>query len=51
MKPHEIQCHFREVPRAISEYRLRPRPRTRPRMLIEYSPHELPFFENEHEDE
>jgi len=32
MKLHEIQCHFREVPHAGTEYGLRPRrrPRTRP---------------------
>jgi len=32
MRLHEIKCHFREVPHAVREYRLR-RPRTRPRPL------------------
>jgi hypothetical protein len=27
MKLHEIQCHFREVPHAVTKYRLRPRRR------------------------
>jgi hypothetical protein len=27
MKLHGIQCHFREVPHAVAEYRLRRRPR------------------------
>jgi hypothetical protein len=31
MKLHEIKCHFREVPHAVTEYRFRRRPRTRPR--------------------
>ena len=32
MKFHDIQCHFREFPHAVTEYRLRRRrPRTRPR--------------------
>ena len=26
MKLHEIQCHFREFPHAVTEYRRRPRP-------------------------
>ena len=26
MKLHEIQCHFREVPHAVTKYRLRRRP-------------------------
>jgi hypothetical protein len=26
MKLHEIQCHFREIPHAVAEYGLRPRP-------------------------
>ena len=30
MKLHEIKCHFREVPHAVTEYRFRRRPRTRP---------------------
>ena len=31
MKLHEIQGHFREVPHAVTEYRLRRRTRPRPR--------------------
>jgi hypothetical protein len=30
MKLHQIRCHFREVPHAVTEFRLRRRPRTRP---------------------
>ena len=26
MKLHEIKCHFREVPHAVTEYRFRTRP-------------------------
>jgi hypothetical protein len=28
MKLHEIQCHFHEVPHAVTEYRRRRRPRS-----------------------
>jgi hypothetical protein len=43
MKLHEIQCHFYEVPHAISEYRLRRHPRPP-------SPKNS-YFEDEHDDE
>ena len=39
MRLHEIQCHFREVPHAVTEYRLRPRP------------YKILIHEDEHEDE
>ncbi len=39
MKLHEIQCHFHEVPHAVTEYRLRRRP------------HKILIHEDEHEDE
>ncbi len=45
MKLHEIQCHFREVPNAVTEYRLRRRPRPRAR------PYKILIHEDEHEDE
>ena len=41
MRLHEIQCHFREVPHAVTEYRLRRRPR----------PYKILIHEDEHEDE
>jgi hypothetical protein len=43
MRLHEIQCHFREVPHAVTEYRLRRRPRPRPYKIL--------IHEDEHEDE
>ena len=34
MKLHEIQCHFSEVPHAVTEYGLRRRPRTSRIVLV-----------------
>ena len=49
MKLHEIQFHFHEVPHSVTEDKLRRR--LRPRMCIEHFSQELPFLEDEHEDE
>ena len=42
-KLHEIQCHFREVPHAVRAYRLRRRPRARPRQFRAYPQSYLSF--------
>ena len=62
MRLHEIQCHFHEVPHAVTEYRLRHRPRSSRIVLVVvlvlvldtasyYHFTNFPFLEDEHEDE